>query len=140
LTCNHFEVKRSCVHRNNNPKEKIMSTINPTTDQLRVRFTRKPCDLNEVLNNSDPDHGCYPVALEFIKEMTVAEYDEFAANLLLDRPWLKGRGGFINSQTRSVVMVTAPTRTTLFVDPSGSAYGRYVGVAVNKIDSINLQN
>ena len=29
-----------------------------------------------------------------------------------------------------MVEVSAPGRTTLYVDPSGSSYGRYVGVAI----------
>lgn len=104
--------------------------MNPGNTKLRVRFTRKPRCLADVLANSDPDKTSYPVALEFIKGMTGSEYDEFAENFLLDRPWLDGRGGYISSSIRSVVMVTAPDRLTLFVDPSGSAYGRYVGIAV----------
>ena len=32
--------------------------------------------------------------------------------------------------TRHVVEVKAENRKTLYVDPSGSAYGRYVGIAV----------
>ena len=101
-----------------------------TTANLRVRFTRKPAELAEVLNNRDPDLTSCPVKIDLTQAMTAAEYDDFTANLLEDRPWLAGRGGYIGCETRSVVKVTAPNRTTLFVDPSGSAYGRYVGVAV----------
>ncbi|MDP1525267.1 MAG: hypothetical protein Q8M20_05620, partial [Rhodocyclaceae bacterium] len=31
---------------------------------------------------------------------------------------------------RQVVEVSAPGRTTLYVDPSGGSYGRYVGVEI----------
>ncbi len=97
---------------------------------LRVRFTRKPCDLNEVLRNTDPDPTASKVVIEKHVELSSPDYDEFAENLLVDRPWLKGLGGWLNKDVRNAVMVTAPERTTLYVDPSGSAYGRYVGVAV----------
>ncbi len=100
------------------------------TETLRVRFTRKPCDLNEVLHNADPDKTANTVVVEKHIELNDAEYDEFAENLLADRAWLKRLGGWLNRDVRSAVMVTAPERTTLYVDPSGSAYGRYVGVAV----------
>lgn len=97
---------------------------------LRVRFTRKPCGLSEVLHNGDPDPSASQVVVEKLVELSSPEYDEFAENLLVDRPWLKGLGGWLNKDARHAVMVTAPERTTLYVDPSGSAYGRYVGIAV----------
>jgi len=106
------------------------TSTNPTETKLRVRFARKPFGLDDVLHNCDPDDSSSPVAIELIKEMTSTEYDVFAENMYRDHPWLDGRGGYINHSIRSVVMVTAPDRKTLFVDPSGSAYGRYVGVAV----------
>ena len=99
-------------------------------ETIRVRFTRKPCDLDAVLHNADPDETSSSVMVEKHVELNGAEYDEFAENLLADRPWLKGLGGWSNKDVRSAVMVTAPDRRTLYVDPSGSAYGRYVGVAV----------
>jgi hypothetical protein len=37
--------------------------------------------------------------------------------LLADRDWLAGLGGFLDGGGRSVVEVTAPNRTTLYVDP-----------------------
>ncbi len=100
------------------------------SETIRVRFTRKPCDLNEVLHNADPDRTASNVMVEKRVDLNDAEYDDFIENLLADRPWLKGLGGWLNKDVRSAVMVTAPDRLTLYVDPSGSAYGRYVGVAV----------
>ncbi len=97
---------------------------------LRVRFARKPCSLDVVLHNADPDPTASQVVVEKHVELTPAEYDEFADNLLVDRPWLNGLGGWQSRELRNAVMVTAPGRTTLYVDPSGSAYGRYVGIAV----------
>ena len=35
----------------------------------------------------------------------------------------------LDHATRHVVEVKAENRKTLYVDPSGSAYGRYVGIA-----------
>lgn len=100
------------------------------TQPIRVRFARKPCSLDDVLHNGDPDPTASLVVVEKLVALTTAEYDEFADNLLIDRPWLKGLGGWQGRELRNAVMVTAPERTTLYVDPSGSAYGRYVGIAV----------
>jgi hypothetical protein len=99
------------------------------TTAIRARFTRKPCSLDEVLHNSDPSAPPESIMIEFRKELTAAEYDAFANTLLEDRDWLTGRGGHTNG-LRRVVEVSAPGRTTLYVDPSGGSYGRYVGVAI----------
>ena len=99
------------------------------TTTIRARFTRKPCSLDEVLHNSDPSTSPETITIEFSKELTTAEYDTFANTLLDDRDWLTGRGGHANG-LRQVVEVSAPGRTTLYVDPSGGSYGRYVGVAI----------
>ena len=97
---------------------------------IRARFTRKPCSLDEVLHNTDPSAPPELIVIEVRKELTTAEYDAFANTLLEDRDWLTGRGGHANGH-RQVVEVSAPGRTTLFVDPSGGSYGRYVGVAID---------
>ena len=97
---------------------------------LRVRFTRKPVDLQEVLAATPYDERPEPVVISETRELTAAEYDVFAGTLLQDRDWLAGKGGFPDHTTRHVVEVKAENRKTLYVDPSGSAYGRYVGIAV----------
>jgi len=107
-----------------------MTNANPTNPALRVRFTRKPVCLEDVLNNTDPDQTTFTVSIELAKELTPGEYDQFANTLLEDRDWHNGRCGWNDSKVRSVVEVKAPGRTTLYVDPSGSAYGRYVGINV----------
>ena len=108
------------------------------TTAIRARFTRKPCSLDEVLHNTDPSAPPEPIHIECRKELTTAEYDAFASTLLEDRDWLAGRGGHSNGK-RSVVEVSAPGRTTLYVDPSGGSYGRYVGVAIDSPTSGNDQ-
>ena len=99
------------------------------TTTIHARFTRKPCSLDDVLHNTDPSAPPESIMIELRKELTAAEYDAFANTLLQDRDWLTGRGGHANGQ-RQVVEVSAPGRTTLYVDPSGGSYGRYVGAAI----------
>ena len=112
--------------------ETIMST------SIRARFTRKPCSIDEVHHNSDPSAPPEVITIEFRKELTATEYDAFANTLLEDRDWLAGRGGHADGHRR-VVEVSAPGRTTLYVDPSGSSYGRYVGVAIESPTPSNDQ-
>ena len=105
---------------------------------IRARFTRKPCSIDEVHHNSDPSAPPEVITIEFRKELTATEYGAFANTLLEDRDWLAGRGGQSNGHRR-VVEVSAPGRTTLYVDPSGSSYGRYVGVAIESPTPSNDQ-
>lgn len=105
---------------------------------IRARFTRKPCSIDEVHHNSDPSAPPEVITIEFRKELTATEYDAFANTLLEDHDWLTGRGGHANGH-RQVVEVRAPGRTTLYVDPSGGSYGRYVGVAVDSPTPSNDQ-
>lgn len=97
---------------------------------IRARFARKPYELADVLHNCDPSATPERIEIEFRKELTDAEYDDFTNSLLVDRDWLAGHGGYLDGHGRNVVEVTAPNRTTLYVDPSGGSYGRYVGVRV----------
>ena len=105
---------------------------------IRARFTRKPCSIDEVHHNSDPSAPPEVITIEFRKELTATEYDAFANTLLEDRDWLAGRGGHADGHRR-VVEVSAPGRTTLYVDPSGGSYGRYVGVAIESPTPSNDQ-
>ena len=105
---------------------------------IHARFTRKPCSIDEVHHNSDPSVPPEVITIEFRKELTATEYDAFANTLLEDRDWLAGRGGHADGHRR-VVEVSAPGRTTLYVDPSGSSYGRYVGVAIESPTPSNDQ-
>ena len=108
------------------------------TTTIRARFTRKPCSLDEVLHNTDPSAPPESITIDLRKELTATEYDAFANTLLEDRDWLAGRGGHADGHRR-VVEVSAPGRTTLYVDPSGSSYGRYVGVAIESPTPSNDQ-
>ena len=105
---------------------------------IRARFIRKPCSIDEVHHNSDPSAPPEVITIEFRKELTATEYDAFANTLLEDRDWLAGRGGHADGHRR-VVEVSASGRTTLYVDPSGSSYGRYVGVAIESPTPSNDQ-
>lgn len=93
-------------------------------DIVKVVFTRKPANLEEVTSCIET------VAVCEIKTFTTAQYDAFASKPLNTYQWLKEVGGNALG-LRQVIKVTAPERTTIFIDPSGSGYARYVGVQVN---------
>ena len=87
---------------------------------VRLPFARKPADLSEV-----GGEGNYKVFVTETREMTPAEFDGFASQLLKSRDWLRGKGGYIGNG-RLCVEVHAPGRPYLFIDPSGGDTARYV--------------
>lgn len=96
-----------------------------------VRYARKPESLHEIESVLRYREGtAYKTEVIETKEMTAAEYDSFARRPLLSREWLAGKGGFRNRDVRLAIAVTAPDRRTLYVDPSGSDYGRYIGMGI----------
>ena len=51
---------------------------------------------------------------------------------LNDYGFLKGKGGYSDEhEYRQVVEITADGQPTLYADPSGSSYCRYLGIEVN---------
>ena len=99
------------------------------SDTIALRFARKPSHIGDVKSASnDRSAHRYEVAIIETKQLTTEEYDYFIATFMSDRDWLRGKGGFKN-ELRQAIAVTAPERETLYVDPSGSAYARYVAMA-----------
>ena len=86
---------------------------------IRLPFARKPENLKDMSASGD-----YLVYVTETRTMTPEEFDGFAANLLVSRDWLAGKGGYVG-QGRLCVEVHAPGRPYLYVDPSGGDYARY---------------
>ncbi|RAA05451.1 hypothetical protein [Ralstonia pseudosolanacearum] len=89
----------------------------------RLLFARKPADLSQVRGQEYAE-----VYVTEIKELTTAEFDDFAGNLLVSRDWLRGKGGG-RLGSYFCIEVTAPGRPTLYVNPEGGDYARYVARA-----------
>lgn len=113
------------------------------TDFILVRYARKPESLHEIESVLRYREGSvYKTEIIETKEMTAAEYDSFVRRPLASRDWLAGKGGFRSKDIRLAIAVTAPERRTLYVDPSGSDYGRYIGMCVDdavKYPDIKIQ-
>ncbi|MET2523246.1 hypothetical protein [Ralstonia pseudosolanacearum] len=86
----------------------------------RLPFARKPADLSEVRGKEYVE-----VYVTETKELTTAEFDDFANNLLMSRDWLRGKGGGYLGKYLCIEVI-APGRPTLYVNPEGSDYARYV--------------
>lgn len=102
------------------------------SDSILVRFARKPVSIEEVKAVAeDTGIASYKVEVAETKQLSADEYDRFTDRFLRDHDWLYGKGGF-KREVRQVIEVTAPERDTLYVDPSGYAYARYVGININQ--------
>ncbi|AST28957.1 hypothetical protein [Ralstonia pseudosolanacearum] len=86
-------------------------------------FARKPADLSQVRGQEYVE-----VYVTETKELTTSEFDDFASSLLVSRDWLRGKGGG-RLGSYFCIEVTAPGRPTLYVNPEGSDYARYVARA-----------
>ncbi|MGA4009481.1 hypothetical protein ACI2VR_25905 [Ralstonia nicotianae] len=89
----------------------------------RLPFARKPVDLSQVRGQEYAE-----VYVTEIKELTTADFDDFASSLLVSRDWLRGKGGG-KLGSYFCIEVIAPGRPTLYVNPEGSDYARYVARA-----------
>lgn len=100
--------------------------MNEATAPTAAIFARKPYSLEEACFGGKPQQ--IEVASRAV--MTASQYDAFTGNggFNQDRTWLEGYGGTRNGKTQ-VVEVSAPGRKTLYIDPEGGKYARYVGIA-----------
>ena len=96
---------------------------------VKIYMVRKPSDIDEVMELCQR----YNVQAE---EVMVAEtvnlppvrYNAVCRNPLDDYIFLSGKGGYDEENHRQVVALKCPGRPTLYVDPSGSSYCRYMGI------------
>ena len=102
---------------------------------LSVRFARKPKDMEELLAWIAPDEDGYQdspkqTLVDRVFTLSNAEYDDFASDMLMARDWINGGGTLPSAQvTHIAIAIESDGRPTLYLDPSGHNYGRYVGIA-----------
>ena len=95
---------------------------------VRVRFARKARNVIDVRRAIANETGGVRVAIAWTKQLSSLDYDEFCETLLHDRVWLYIPDSIETLSVRHVIAVCAPDRPTLYVDPSGYYYARYVGL------------
>ena len=92
------------------------------TLDITLPFARKPVDLSDTIGGGE----LYKIHVTDVIHLSTFDYDQFANHLLGSYPWLAGKGGYVGMSGRLCVEVNCPGRPTLFVDPSGDTYARYV--------------
>lgn len=108
------------------------------SDHIFAVFYSKSFSLEEIKSGGlGFEGGTAEVKVIETKAMSAADYDAFASDFLFVWPWLDGKGG---TSTRKrgdeiedihhCIAVTAPDRETLYVNPDGRSYARYVGIVL----------
>jgi hypothetical protein len=90
-----------------------------------LKFVRKPANLDYVRAEEGDSR---PALVMETRQVTAAEYDAVGRNLFASRAWLAGKGGMEGGAARCVAL-EAPERATMYINPEGSDYARYVALA-----------
>ena len=99
---------------------------------VKTYMVRKPSDLDEVksITRANSDRLETVAVVEPINQ-TPAEHKRVCRNPINDYGFLKGKGGYCDEHDyRQVGEITADDQPTLYADPSGSSYCRYLGIEV----------
>lgn len=98
------------------------------SEHILIRFARKPESIAEVrAAATSTAYRFERVSIAETIELTEAEYDNFARLMYKNWDWLDGKGGERDGLIQAIA-VTAPERPTLYVNPEGYSYARYVGM------------
>ena len=98
-------------------------------ETVKVYMVRKPSDFEEVKNVCKKyAHEYEEVLIEEIINLPLVWYETLCQRPLDNYIFLSGKGGYDNAGHRKVIAIKCPNRPTLYVDPSGSSYCRYMGV------------
>lgn len=96
--------------------------------KLNISLVRKPLNMKEVekaIRKGEADRVKAVVDKSY--KLSENEYDKFVYNFMVHTTYLKGEGGVDSDGTVHVIEITAPARKTIYVDPEGYDYARYVG-------------
>ena len=103
---------------------------------VKTYMVRKPSDIEEVLSTSKTIVRDCPFRVEevLISEtinLSREEYKKVCERPLADYEFLTGKGGYDkvdDKEYRKVVELTCEGSLTLYTDPEGSSYCRYLGI------------
>ena len=96
---------------------------------VKIYMVRKSSDIDEVkeLCRRYAEQAEEVVIAETV-ELSEVWYNAVCQNPLDDYIFLSGKGGYDDENHRQVVTLQCPGKPTLYVDPSGSSYCRYMGI------------
>lgn len=96
---------------------------------VKIYMVRKPSDIEEVRDLCRRyAHLAEEAVVAETVELPVVWYDAVCRCPLDNYIFLSGKGGYDDENHRQVVALKCQGKPTLYVDPSGSSYCRYMGV------------
>lgn len=100
---------------------------------VKTYLVRKPSDLDEVLSLTQK-YGFEATEVKVAETIKLDEktYQNICNNPLADYNFLAGKGGYDDNEMRQVIALSCKGKQTLYADPSGSSYCRYLGIKVNE--------
>ena len=98
---------------------------------VKTYLVRKPSDMDEVLELTQR-YGAEATEVKVAETIHLDEetYKTVCDNPLMNFDFLVGKGGYDDDGMRQVIALTCKGYETLYADPSGSAYCRYLGIKV----------
>ena len=98
-------------------------------ETVKVYMVRKPSDFEEVKTLCKKyAHEAEEVLIEETINLPLVWYEALYQCPLDNYIFLSGKGGYDGFGHRKVVAIKCLGKPTLYVDPSGSSYCRYMGV------------
>ncbi|MBO7244628.1 MAG: hypothetical protein J6V53_05055 [Alphaproteobacteria bacterium] len=96
---------------------------------LKVYMVQKPSDFEEVKNLCKKyAHEAKEILIEETINLPPTWYEEFCQCPLDNYIFLSGKDVYDDTGHRKIVAIKSQDKPTLYVDPSGSSYCRYMGV------------
>ena len=103
-------------------------------ETVKVYMVRKPSDFEEVKGLCKKyAHEVEEVLIEETINLPLVWYEALCQHPLDNYIFLSGKGGYDDLGHRKVVAIKCLGKPTLYVDPSGSSYCRYMGVENEKL-------
>ena len=110
-------------------KHSLYQTKGNKMKTVKIYMVRKPSDIDEVKELCQRyNNQAEEVMVAGMVNLPPVWYNTVSRNPLDDYIFLSGKGGYDDENHRQVVALQCPGKPTLYVDPSGSSYCRYMGV------------
>lgn len=98
---------------------------------VKTYMVRKPSDISEVRDLTKKYvHQAEEVVIAETIHLSSVWYQAVCQHPLDNYIFLSGKGGYNDDNQRQVVALECDSQPTLYADPSGSSYCRYLGIEI----------
>ena len=98
---------------------------------VNTYMVRKPSDIEEVKKLTQKyAHQAEEVVIVETIRLSLVWYEAVCRRPLDNYIFLSGKGGYNKDNQRQVIALECDGQPTLYADPSGSSYCRYLGIEI----------